>query len=349
MYSLAVTFYHLLSGRSPYDTETMSAFQIQVKIVGEPLDLSILTKPWDSFLLPFLNKLPTQRADLMRFPAGKNQAQVLSADTTFLNGPEPEKVVKATAPIEPIHSNYDQKVSLKSYVEKIHDIEFEMVLVRGGKFMMGSDERPDEQPVHEQYTEDFFMAATPVTQELWMTIMDSNPSGFKGDKHPVENVSWEDAQNFIMELNMLTKREYRLPTEVEWEYAAGGGAHKRTIWSGSNSKYDLTDYCWFDQISHGATKAAGSLKPNALGLYDMSGNVCEWCEDDYYATDMAYTFYNSPSPYKVLKGGCWFYKSFHCRVSSRFYEIPLLRSKYNGFRLAHCKEKLDEDQTQFNG
>lgn len=333
VYSLAVTFYHLLSGRSPYDTETMSAFQIQVKIVGESLDISHLVEPWNSFLQSFLSKSPRDRSELCMFSAKKeSKPKVPAIPITETEKHDTDQLIMPEQADEEVSEN--QNNFLHRFTQMVENIAFDMILVSGGKFLWGSNEMPNEQPVQEQEVADFYIATTPVTQELWQAVMDNNPSAFRDDKRPVENVSWNDAKMFIDELNRLTRRNYRLPSENEWEYAAGGGIHKTEIWSGTNHEYQLPDYCWYSFNSKKRTSPVASLKPNILGLYDMSGNVCEWCEDDYYATDMEITYYKSPSPYKVLKGGSWFYKAFHCRVSSRFYEIPGLKNSLIGFRLA---------------
>ena len=145
-----------------------------------------------------------------------------------------------------------------------------------------------------------------MTQALWQTVMGNNPSKFKGDNLPVEQVKWKDCQKFLSKLNRITGKMFRLPTEAEWEYAARGGNKSRGYqYSGSNN---LSDVAWYDDNSGNKTHAVGTKQPNELGIYDMSGNVSEWCQDWYgeynSSSQVNPTGANSGS-YRVGRGGCW--------------------------------------------
>ncbi|HDP98542.1 MAG TPA: hypothetical protein ENN22_05075, partial [bacterium] len=155
----------------------------------------------------------------------------------------------------------------------------DMVFVAGGTFMMGSNEYDNEKPIHKVYVDDFYIGKYEVTQKQWFEIMGSNPSRFKGDNLPVERVSWNDVQEFIRKLNAKTGGNFRLPTEAEREYASRGGSRSAHFkYSGSNN---VDNVAWYDNNSGRKTHPVGTKQPNELGLYDMSGNVWEWCSDWY--------------------------------------------------------------------
>ena len=219
------------------------------------------------------------------------------------------------------------------------DIDFsEMQPIKGGAFMMGSDEYSDEKPIHEVHVKDFYMGKYPVTQGLWDKVMGSNPSRFKGKNRPVERVSWDNINNeFLPRLNQLTnfQHKFRLPTEAEWEYAAK--ANQNYIYAGSN---DLQEVGWYDKNSHRETKPVGLKNSNGFGLYDMSGNVWELCEDYYHESyqnapldGSARTDANKDSS-RVLRGGSWNDVDFSCRVALRYWNYPSLRVDDYCFRLA---------------
>ena len=238
----------------------------------------------------------------------------------------------------------------------VNGVNFKMVSVEGGTFQMGStDGESDEQPVHQVKLSSFHIGQTEVTQELWEAVMGSNPSYFKGDKLPVESVSWYDCQTFIKRLNNLTGQRFRLPTEAEWEYAArGGNRSKGYLYSGSDN---LNDVAWYWQNS-GVVWLSGTDEdlfyveiddnncrphevatkaPNELGIYDMSGNVWEWCQDwyDKYRSG-AQTNPTGPSSgsYRVIRGGSWSSGAAGCRCASRDSYTPTPAGNNLGFRLA---------------
>ena len=216
----------------------------------------------------------------------------------------------------------------------------EMIFVKGGSFIMGctpeqgNDCFPDEEPAHEVTVSNFYIAKYEVTQELWVAVMGANPSHFKGAKLPVENVSWSDVQEFIRKLNELTGKEYRLPTEAEWEFAASGG--KKNTGKKYSGRNVVNNVAWYTKNSRNKTHAVGLKIPNELGIYDMSGNVWEWCSD-WYA---GYSSEPQTNPkgaakgdYRVIRGGSYNNFAKHVRVTTR--GSTLDARYYNiGFRLA---------------
>ena len=223
----------------------------------------------------------------------------------------------------------------------VNGVEFTMVAVEGGTFTMGataeqgSDVSDEENPVHQVTLSSFSIGETEVTQELWEAVMGSNPSSYKGSKLPVEQVSWNDCQTFITKLNQLTGQTFRLPTEAEWEYAArGGNQSKGYTYAGSNT---FDEVAWYHGNSSSKTHDVATKSPNELGLYDMSGNVYEWCQDWYgnYSSS-AQTNPTGPSTgsYHVRRGGSLISGAWFCRVSYRDYSAPTRTDYYLGFRLA---------------
>ena len=220
-------------------------------------------------------------------------------------------------------------------------ISIDMVKVEAGTFMMGAtsemkDPYSDEKPVHQvTLTNDYYMGKYEVTQALWQAVMGSNPSNFKGDNLPVETVNWNDCQEFISKLNSLTGRKFRLPTEAEWEYAARGGKKSRGYqYSGSRK---ISDVAWYEGNSRSKTHPVGRKQANELGIYDMSGNVWEWCSDWYgsYSSSSQTNPMGSDSGAKrVRRGGSWCYIARICRSSYRYGDAPDCRGLYLGLRLA---------------
>ena len=225
----------------------------------------------------------------------------------------------------------------------VNGVSFDMVKVAGGTFTMGatseqgSDADSDEKPTHKVTLSDYMIGKTEVTQELWQAVMGSNPSEFKGDKLPVECVSYEDCEKFIKKLKSLTGQDFRLPTEAEWEYAArGGNKSKGYKYSGSNG---IGSVAWYTSTTNDSgTKPVATKSPNELGLYDMSGNVWEWCYDYYddynSGSQTDPKGYLSKGSLRVRRGGSWFNDARFCRVSYRYGGNPDGRSNLLGLRLA---------------
>jgi hypothetical protein len=219
-----------------------------------------------------------------------------------------------------------------------------MVFVKGGTFNMGctgeqgSDCYDDEKPSHQVTVSDYYIGKYEVTQKEWRAVMGSDPPGlyFKGcDNCPVEAVSWKEIKQFLRKLNAKTGNTYRLPREAEWEYAARGGSSSLGYkYSGSNN---LDEVAWYYDNSGRKTHPVGQKKANELGLYDMSGNVWEWCADWYgdYSSG-AQTNPKGPlwASYRVNRGGGWSNDARGCRVSRRGNGTPSSRGYDLGFRLA---------------
>ena len=219
-------------------------------------------------------------------------------------------------------------------------ISIEMVKVEAGSFDMGATpemKKPYdwEKPVHRvTLTNNYYIGKYEVTQALWKIVMGSNPSNFKGDNLPVENVSWNNCQKFISKLNKLTGKSFRLPTEAEWEYAARGGNKSRGyLYSGSNA---IGDVAWYEGNSSFMTHAVGTKQPNELGIYDMTGNVWEWCQDwyDSYSSSPQTNPTGAVSgSYRVDRGGSWNCLARSCRASCRDRCTPDYRNNSCGLRL----------------
>ena len=258
--------------------------------------------------------------------------------------------------------NFDElKTAANSFIERmqnyntipgmftVNGVSFQMVAIDGGTFTMGVDSamveaglaNADELPAHEVTLEPYSIGQTEVTQELWQAVMGSNPSGFTGDlQRPVEQVSWEDCQEFITRLNAITGKNFRLPTEAEWEYAARGANKSRgTLYAGSDN---IDDIAWY----YGNSYAVGSASPdygthvvaskhdNEMGLYDMSGNVLEWCSDLYLPYDVEDAEASTTLNRRVIRGGCWFSTPDQCRSTGRDYQSAGMRTYTIGLRLA---------------
>ena len=225
----------------------------------------------------------------------------------------------------------------------VKGVRFVMVPVQGGTFTMGataeqgSDAYYWEKPAHKVTLSSYYIGQTEVTQELWTAVMGSNPSRFKGkgSNLPVEQVSWNDCQEFIKKLNAATGKRFRLPTEAEWEYAARGGSMSKGYkYSGGN---DIGSVAWYNGNSDSKTHSVATKSPNELGIYDMSGNVWEWCQDWYgsYGSGAETNPTGATSgSYRVIRGGSWSYGARCCRSSSRSNFEPSNSSILLGFRLA---------------
>jgi len=335
-YSLAVTFVHLLTGCAPYDADSSSEYAIMDQIVKHPLNMKSVPSAWQQFLQPYLAKRPEERPTLIPSNNDKAQKEIQSSGShSHFSASNDDTYV------EPSNKLVGELNVGKDRIFKIKDIPFKMVYLEGGAFEMGctysffGETRKNESPVHWVKLSDFHLAETPVTQALWIAVMGNNPSKFKEDNLPVENVCWNDCLKFIQKLNKLTGKTFRLPTEAEWEYAArGGNKSQHYKYAGSDT---IGNVAWYTDNSSYATHPAKGKQANELGLYDMSGNVYEWCQDwygDYSGSEQTNPTGPSSGSRRVLRGGSWFEYARFCRVSSRFYFSPVRRNNGIGFRLA---------------
>ena len=233
----------------------------------------------------------------------------------------------------------------------VNGVSFKMIEVEGGTFTMGSpdsdsDADSDEKPIHQVTLSSYYIGETEVTQELWQAVMGSNPSYYTGDlQRPVEQVSWYDCQTFISKLNELTGESFVLPTEAEWEYAARGGKKNNGYkYSGSNTIDDVALY-QEDLFVAVRTNAVKAKKPNELGIYDMSGNVLEWCSDwygSYSSSSQTNPIGPSSGSERVHRGGSYSFSAKSCRVACRSRLSPDIRAINGGFRLAISSTERDD-------
>jgi formylglycine-generating enzyme required for sulfatase activity len=262
--------------------------------------------------------------------SGKEETKVVveqqvAEETQVVNTP-------LTAPVEIVH---------------VGNVSFKMIRVEGGTFTMGATSEQgwwsrfsDEKPTHNVTLSTYYIGETEVTQELWEEVMGSNPSKFKGSRHPVEMVSWEECQKFIRRLNQRTGLNFRLPTEAEWEYAARGGRKSRGYkYSGSSNPDDVA---WYEENIGNTTLPVAQKHANELGLYDMSGNVWEWCQD-WYGSYSSSSQTNPTGPSsgstRVFRGGSWIDRAGCCRISFRDCNSSSSRRGSLGLRLAvACQE-----------
>lgn len=267
--------------------------------------------PSNSFIYDLVNKKSASQTDSPSIPSDSARYdETVPADIDALDG---------FTFIETNSAGY------KEYRHKQTGMVF--VLLPAGSFQMGSNDA-DEKPIHEVTLNSFLIAKYEVTQSQWQKIMWNNPSRFKGDNNPVEKVSWDDCREFCKKTGL------RLPTEAEWEYAARAGTNTLFYWGDEEGG----DYMWYSGNSEDTTHPVGEKKPNGFGLYDMSGNIWEWCSDWYGDNYYGSSPKNNPQglasgQYRVLRGGAWCRNAYLCRLSYRIREVPSVRdTSYFGFR-----------------
>lgn len=321
IYALGATLYKLLTGVRPLSSTLLAS--------GEPL------APLPASVSESMRRAieASMQTNKMQRPQTIDAflAMMTTAPATAVPDDEKTEVV-----VEVVDS---RKSEAKDEIITVNGVSFKMIAVEGGTFQMGAtselqDAWDDEKPVHSVTLSSYHIGETEVTQALWQAVMGGNPSYFKGDNLPVEQVSWDDCQAFISRLNKLTGRNFRLPTEAEWEFAARGGNKSRgTEYSGSSN---IDDCAWYDDNSGNKTHPVATKQPNELGIYDMSGNVWEWCSDWYgkYSSD-AQTNPTGPASgsCRVIRGGSWGSSATYCRVTFRNCYAPGFRNGNLGLRL----------------
>ncbi len=212
-------------------------------------------------------------------------------------------------------------------------VKMDLVRIEAGSFQMGSVD--GEKPVHAvRISKPFYMGKAEVTQAQWKAVMGDNPSYFKGDDLPVEQVTWDDAQEFCRKLSLKARREVRLPTEAEWEYACRAGGTGK--WTFGDREFDLQDYAWYSDNSEAKTHPVGLRKPNAWGLYDVHGNVWEWCADrygSYSANEAKDPIGLASGEARVLRGGSWYNYPHYCRSARRDWSAAGSRGYASGLRV----------------
>lgn len=346
IYALGATIYSLLTGNKP-------PMSIDIEEDGEdafsfPTDVSEKMRKMVVWMMQTKRKARPQNIDEIMICHNKQQGSSIKTPN-LQNIVDDDKTLILSQLSPELHSFSDTKdtdsqsylkVSLNQSVV-IKNLITNMVLISGGTFTMGAIYEQSnsslsiENPIHQVTLSSFFLSRYEVTQEEWEAVMGSNPSDHKGSKLPVEQVSWYDCQEFIHKLNAITNKNFRLPTEAEWEYAARGGIKSQGYkYAGSNV---IDSVAWYCDNSEKNTHPTGEKSPNELGLYDMSGNVWEWCCDWYGK----YNSFSQSNPKgsisgscRVNRGGSWLNYAECCCVSFRNLNSPCLRSNRLGLRLA---------------
>ena len=354
IYSLGATLYKLLTGITPLD--------VNLRISGEelaplPASISVTTRNTVSTAMEInKNKRPQSLAEFLSLLDTTLVSKGAKDETTIIEVKEKTEGATGTPNVEPMvpltkpteRQTQKPEPSVKvlppelQYEIDSEDCFCEMIFVSGGSFTMGASVSDtyafnDERPAHQVELSNFYIGKYLITQAQWVKIMGTNPSRIKGTDLPVENISWNDVQEFLIKLNVSTGKKYRLPTEAEWEYAARGGCKsQRFKYSGSD---DINKVAWYRGNAEGKTHPVGSKAPNELGIYDMTGNVYEWCQDFY--SSRYYEGAPSQNPrgissglHHVLRGGSYHTDVDFCHISNRNYNRPGRRYSYYGIRLA---------------
>ena len=306
IYALGATMYKMLTGQRPPEASEI----LNDGLPDKPSSVS--SEAWAAVEIamePMRKKRPQTVSDWLTLLPNTNvsaddgEATIIDFTTTKPNATANDNILKFT----------------------VKGISFNMIKVEGGTFMMGATEEQkgdawdDEMPVHQVTLTSYYIGQTEVTQALWKAVMGKNPVEYDfGDNRPVTNVSWDDCQDFVIKMNQLTGKRFRLPTEAEWEYACRGGKKSRGYkYSGSNT---IDDVAWYYDNSSSKTHPVATKSPNELGIYDMSGNVWEWCQDWYgrYSSNAQTNPTGASSgSSRVNRGGSWNRNAKYCRSSNR--------------------------------
>jgi formylglycine-generating enzyme required for sulfatase activity/tRNA A-37 threonylcarbamoyl transferase component Bud32 len=316
LWSLGIMLIQMTTNQLPYKFNN-DINQLMAKVMNCELQIPSLPKEFKQIIEGCLQKDRKQRWTAQQV---LNALQPVGWNSPPSPPPAPAAVKKPVSPIPLI-------ASPTLFTEKLPNrVTLEMVSLPAGEFLMGSpDSDPDaasaEKPQHQVKVNSFAIGKYPVTQAQYEAVMGTNPSRFKNNlQNPVEKVSWNDAQAFCRKLSQITGKTYRLPTEAEWEYACRAWTTTRYYFGDDASQ--LGDYAWYSANSQSKTHPVGQKKPNAWGLYDMSGNVWEWCEDNWHdsyenAPKDGSAWLTNDNDYKIVRGGSWYYDPNVCRSAYR--------------------------------
>ena len=327
LYSLGVTCIQLLTGVEPFDLySTLDADWVWRDFLNSNPVGDELGEILDKLIVQALRKRYQSSSEVLALLTGRSKTIITPSKI------EAEKKLEVSTPVSP----KTQPKNADFSVDLGEGVTLDLVYIPGGTFRMGSLESYDEQPIHQVKVPGFWMGKYPVTQEQWLRIMGNNPSEFKGDKRPVERVSWNDAVKFCQQLSQKTGKKFRLPSEAEWEYACRAGSTTKYCFEDDQSKFK--NYAWYDNNSNNQTQPVGKKKPNAWGLYDLHGNVWEWCADNwhnnYQGAPSDGSIWSSGSKYFILRRGSWNSYSYYCRSAYRNSSPRDNRINNYGFRVA---------------
>ena len=333
IYALGATMYKCLTGSTPPDATLLASGE-----VIPPLPHVIADKVCNAVYQSMQTNKMKRPQSIDEFMALLNHASNAVCNNSVENSEEVTVLdINPDSQSKKIYDNTDSK----DLSFDIKGVKFKMLRVEGGTFDMketvssGFLGLSTKEIIQKTTLSDYYIGKTEVTQALWKAVMGNNPSTFKGDNLPVESVSWNDCQKFISKLNSMTGLDFRLPTEAEWEFAARGGNRSNHYqYSGSDN---LDDVAWYGSNSGGETHAVATKNPNELGLYDMSGNVREWCSD-WYGGYSSSSQSNPKGPsssgsYRVNRGGSWGNDAGGCRSSYRIDNTPVNSVSNLGLRL----------------
>ncbi len=320
IYSLGIIFFEMLTGVLPFGVNVKSSFGVMNEIVTHKiLNIKELKPEISDQTAAVVMKMINKRKELRYLNCCECGGDLQLAKSKVNNKSECLSESKTIG----LHA--------KLIIPK-------MVLVEAGIFNRDiSNPLSAEKKMRTVSVDSFYIGKFPVTQNEWLEIIGNNPSNFIGDSLPVEQVSWNDIQTFLEKLNAKTGKKYRLPTEAEWEYAARGGKKSKGYnYSGSNN---IEDVVWYSGNSNHQTHPVGTKKPNELGIFDMTGNVWEWCKDWYEDNYFKNSVHNNPKGpetgvERVLRGGSWVNYADGCRISNRSWDKPENNNNYSGFRVA---------------